>query len=76
MGTFSAVVAYKGHNGAVWDLDVGPSGHYFVSGSADRTVRLWTTQGMQPLRMFVGHLSDVDVSGGKYYKYLKIFAFL
>ena len=33
---------------------------YFVSGSMDGTCRLWSTDRVQPLRMFVGHLSDVD----------------
>ena len=39
-----------------------PQGFYFVSGSHDRTVRLWSTDHIQPLRILAGHLSDVDVS--------------
>ena len=39
-----------------------PHGHYFASGSQDRTGRLWSVDHYQPLRFFVGHLSDVDVS--------------
>jgi transcription initiation factor TFIID subunit 5 len=61
LGTFSGVAAYKSHYGPVWDVDVAATGHYFVSGSADRTARLWSTHGSQPLRMFVGHFSDVEV---------------
>ena len=39
-----------------------PHGHYFVSAGHDRTVRLWSSDHYQPLRVFAGHLSDVDVS--------------
>lgn len=39
-----------------------PHGHYFASGSQDRTGRLWSVDHYQPLRLFVGHLSDIDVS--------------
>lgn len=39
-----------------------PRGYYFVSGSYDRTARLWCTENPQPLRIFSGHLSDVNVS--------------
>ena len=36
-------------------------GSYFASCSHDRTVRLWTTEHPHPLRIFAGHLSDVNV---------------
>ena len=39
-----------------------PHGFYFVSGSHDRTARVWSTDHIQPLRILAGHLSDVDVS--------------
>lgn len=39
-----------------------PLGHYFVSCGNDRTARLWSTDHFQPLRIFAGHLADVDVS--------------
>lgn len=39
-----------------------PHGHYFVSGGHDRVARLWTREHYQPVRMFAGHFSDVDVS--------------
>lgn len=32
-----------------------------MSGGQDRTARLWSTDHHQPLRIFAGHLSDVDV---------------
>ncbi|KAG5225196.1 transcription initiation factor TFIID [Salix suchowensis] len=38
-----------------------PVGHYLASASHDRTARMWSMHGIQPLRIMVGHLSDVDV---------------
>ena len=38
-----------------------PYGFYFISASHDRTVRVWSTDHNQPLRILAGHLSDVDV---------------
>jgi len=35
---------YEGHNGAVWTIDVDPTTKFFVSGSADNTLRLWSVQ--------------------------------
>ncbi|KNC73746.1 hypothetical protein SARC_13697 [Sphaeroforma arctica JP610] len=63
--THSNLVCYKGHNYPVWDLDVASVGHYFVTGSHDRTARLWSTDYIYPLRVFSGHLSDVDVSSNR-----------
>uniref|UniRef100_A0A6N2K1M3 Uncharacterized protein n=1 Tax=Salix viminalis TaxID=40686 RepID=A0A6N2K1M3_SALVM len=37
-----------------------PVGHYLASASHDRTARMWSMHGIQPLRIMVGHLSDVD----------------
>lgn len=53
---------YKGHVFAVWDVRFSPYGYYFASGGHDRTGRLWATDHHQPLRIFAGHFSDVDVS--------------
>lgn len=38
----------------VWDVATCPFGYYFVSGSADRTARLWCTERSSPLRIFAG----------------------
>ena len=54
-------ISIQGHNFAVWCVRFSPCGHYFVSGGQDRTARLWSTDHHQPLRIFAGHLSDVDV---------------
>ncbi|KXS14902.1 WD40 repeat-like protein [Gonapodya prolifera JEL478] len=54
------LVAFRGHShGPVWDVDMGPRGLYFASASHDRTARLWSCDHIYPLRIFVGHLSDV-----------------
>lgn len=62
MDTYSALVAYKGHQDPVWDVEWGPGGVYFASAGRDRTARLWVAERTSALRMFVGHLGDVDVS--------------
>ncbi|EFN55699.1 hypothetical protein CHLNCDRAFT_133982 [Chlorella variabilis] len=57
------LAVYKGHQLPVWDVATCPyfSPFYFASCGADRTARLWSTDRVQPLRLFVGHTSDVDV---------------
>ncbi|KAK4336783.1 hypothetical protein RND71_043991 [Anisodus tanguticus] len=44
----------------VWDIKFSPHGYYFASCGHDRTARLWATDNYQPLRLFAGHISDVD----------------
>ncbi|KAG1699255.1 hypothetical protein DVH05_014172 [Phytophthora capsici] len=57
----SNLVVYRSHQGApVWDVSFAPLGYYFATCSMDRTARLWSTDHMTPLRVFAGHLSDVD----------------
>lgn len=53
--------AHQGHNYPIWALDSSPLGLYFATASHDRTARLWSTDRIYPLRIFAGHLSDVDV---------------
>lgn len=59
--TFSNLVAYRGHNYPIWDVDFSPCGVYFATASHDRTARLWSCEYIHPLRILVGHLSDVEV---------------
>lgn len=40
-------------------LDVAWSGNYFACGSADRTASLWSFPRRYPIRLFMGHASDV-----------------
>lgn len=37
-------------------------GIYFATGSRDKTARLWSTDRTSALRIYAGHLNDVDVS--------------
>lgn len=62
LDTMTNVVAYRGHAKPIWDVDWSPRGIYFATGSRDHTARLWSTDRIQPLRIFAGHLNDVDVS--------------
>ncbi|KAL0607057.1 LOW QUALITY PROTEIN: TAF5-like RNA polymerase II p300/CBP-associated factor-associated factor 65 kDa subunit 5L [Plecturocebus cupreus] len=48
------------HAYPVWDLDISPYSLYFASGSHDRTTRLWSFDRTYPLRIYAGHLADVD----------------
>jgi len=61
LDTMSNLVAYRGHQNPVWDVEWSPSGIYFATASRDRTARLWSTDRPAALRIFAGHLSDVDV---------------
>lgn len=61
---FKNLVVYRGHREPVWDVEWGPKGIYFASASRDRTARLWCSERIAAVRMFVGHLSDVDVCPG------------
>lgn len=60
MDTFSALVAYRGHQGPIWDVAYSPMSIYFATAGHDKTARLWSTERINPLRMYAGHLSDVD----------------
>jgi transcription initiation factor TFIID subunit 5 len=61
MDTYTALVVYKSHTYPVWDLDFAPYGIYFITASHDRTARLFSCDRIDPLRILVGHLSDVEV---------------
>lgn len=61
LDTMTNVVAYRGHQNPVWDVQWSPLGIYFATASRDRTARLWSTDRSATLRVYAGHLSDVDV---------------
>ncbi|KAI0001946.1 TFIID and SAGA subunit [Russula vinacea] len=60
MDTMTNIVAYRGHQNPVWDVDWSPMGIYFTTASRDRTARLWSTDRTSTLRIYAGHSSDVD----------------
>jgi WD40 repeat protein len=42
-----------------WDVAFGPLGYYFAAAGHDRTATVYATDRLTPLRIFVGHVSDV-----------------
>jgi transcription initiation factor TFIID subunit 5 len=50
-----------GHSYPIWQVKFCSLGFYFATASYDRTARLWSTNQLWPLRVFAGHLSDVNV---------------
>mmetsp|Transcript_9583 Transcript_9583/g.20846 ORF Transcript_9583/g.20846 Transcript_9583/m.20846 type:complete len:517 (-) Transcript_9583:1902-3452(-) len=44
----------------IWDVKFSPAGYYFCTGSYDGIVRLWNVEQAEPLRLYSGHLADVD----------------
>ncbi len=66
MDTMSNVVAYRGHQNPVWDLQWSPMGIYFATASRDKTARLWSTDRTSALRVYAGHLGDVDVRSSSF----------
>ncbi|KAF8381750.1 sel-10, partial [Pristionchus pacificus] len=48
-----------GHSGGVWTSQVSSDGKYIVSGSTDRTVRVWSSETGKQLHCLGGHTSTV-----------------
>ena len=42
-----------------WDVAFGPFGYYYATASHDRTVNIYSTDRLTPLRVMIGHISDV-----------------
>jgi len=57
----ACAMSYEGHSRPIWDVSFGARGTKFASAGMDQTVRLWMTDCSFPMRMFVGHNSDVNV---------------
>jgi WD40 repeat protein len=63
------IAEYSCHSKVVWDVHFNPSGYYFLSGSADGLMVLWSTEYENPTRIFM-HGSDVyKVSFAKHPNY-------
>ena len=43
-------------------------GVYFATASRDRTARLWSTDRTTALRIYAGHLSDIDVGSSSFFR--------
>jgi len=59
-GGQSCLAWYRGHSFPIWSCCFSPLGLYFATASHDRTARLWSTDKGVPIRIFAGHLSDVE----------------
>ena len=55
------MVVFREHIHPVWTLAVSPVGHYFATGSLDKTARVWTLTTARSQRILAGHLSDVNI---------------
>lgn len=55
------LITFNGHstNSCIWDVCWDDYGISFMSGSSDRTARLWCTSRTYPIRIFTGHFGDV-----------------
>jgi WD40 repeat protein len=53
------VAILKGHTGPIEALALHPEGSIAITGSVDRTVRLWDLDGWRSVRVFVGHEATV-----------------
>lgn len=51
----------QAHNGDVVTISLSPDGNQFVTGSVDRSCRLWDTRDFnKPKQTFFGHEADVN----------------
>jgi len=48
-----------GHTGAILSVDFSPDGRYILSGSADKTLKLWEIATGREIKTFAGHASPV-----------------
>ena len=48
------------HGGDVVSLSLSPDGNQFVTGSVDRTCKLWDVRDCKQIQTFFGHTSDVN----------------
>ncbi len=49
----------RGHADRITALDFSPDGRFFITGSADHTVKLWDLKTGREIRSFTGHLGEV-----------------
>lgn len=53
-------VGFDAHNGDVVSVSVAPDGNTYVTGSVDKTCRLWDIREQKPKQTFFGHEGDVN----------------
>lgn len=60
------IIYFRGHNYPIWCLDTSPLGIYMATGSADKSVKIWSLENLYPIRIGAGHTKDVNVSGNNF----------
>ena len=50
---------FKNHSSIIWSLKFSHSGFFFLSSSADKSIKMWRTDIPAPIRVFAGHKADV-----------------
>lgn len=53
-------VDFPAHDGDVVSISLSPDGNTYVTGSVDKTCRLWDIREQKPKQTFFGHQSDVN----------------
>jgi len=53
-------IALRGHTGNVWTVAISPDGSQVVSGSTDRTIRIWDVQTRRETHKLDGHENSVN----------------
>ena len=54
------LAAYKGHGGPATSCAFSPASYYFASCGCDATVRIWTTDRSDAVRVLRGHTMEVN----------------
>jgi len=63
LATQREVLVLRGHEGAVWSAGFSPDGTRIVTGSDDRTARVWFSDGRGQLLVLRGHEGAVNSAG-------------
>ena len=53
-------IALSGHDGWVTSIDHSPDGRFLVSGSSDKTVKVWSIEDKKEIATFIGHTQMVN----------------
>ena len=51
---------FEGHNGDVVSISLSPDNNQYVTGSVDKTCKLWDARDTKPKQQFFGHEADVN----------------
>lgn len=61
ISTKNIVHEFLGHASRINSVDISPDGKWILTGSTDRTAKLWNRQTGQEIRTFIGHKNEVSV---------------